>query len=741
MLSRTMTILLLLMVGIPGSAQNLTIQTKSPLYNGSVSDTYDLQFLASGGTPPYTWAVTSGALPSGLGLNSTTGLLSGTPMATGHSAFTIQVTDSAKKTKQKNFGLSVLAADNRYCNAGNAVNFAGATTDGVANLPQSCFYTIRASTPSPGATCAAHSASDLSGILAGTLNCKDSKPLQCGDTILLDAGTVYGGHFTFPAKGCDDKHYITVKSTGVKDSRWAAEGARINPCYAGVSSLPGRPDYSQQCPGGAGQPVKLMAQLLLTATSGSGPIDLGTNNADHYRFIGVEITRQSAPATTIVDLVTVGQGHNIILDQVWCHGVEPGTQSGNFPEDQTNFTETARCLSLGQSNHVAVINSYLNDFYCTGSFGTSCDAQAIGGGTGTVLNTGWGTYKVVNNLMEGAAETIEIGGGPGPNTGGGIDSPADFEVRRNHMFKPILEWMPPSGAKGAGWPVVKNLYEMKNGQRALLEGNLLQNVWAGFSQVGAVFLLTPKSQAGKNGSNLCPFCVVTDITIRYNFGTTAAQTFQIGNVKSDNGGFALAGNHYSIHDNVIDNLLYTGCFACGANTVATAISEAPDVPTSDVLQYVSLNHNTITQANPGLGTQLALIGLSGAMVSTGNNMSNITFTNNLGEQGLNGTYNTKGGGDTTNCAFHQQFGLNMINACWNPYTFGGNAIVANTKTTWPGTNCLTEPSFDSIFVNYNNGFGGDYHVKSTSPCHNSATDMIDPGANIDLVNSYTASVP
>jgi hypothetical protein len=482
-----------------------------------------------------------------------------------------------------------------------------------------------------------------------------------------------------------------------------------------------------------------MAQLIFTATLGSGPLDLATNNADHYRFIGVEIARQTAPATTITNLVTVGRGHHLILDQVWCHGVEPDTQTGTFPEASGNFTETGRCLALDQSNHVAVVNSYLNDFYCTSSVGTSCDAQAIAGGTGTALNTGWGAYKIVNNFMEGAAETVEVGGGPGPNTGGTIDSPTDFEVRRNHMFKP-MQWMP-TAQPISGWPVVKNLYEHKNGQRVLVEGNILENVWGGFSQVGAIVLMTPKSQA--NGtSSVCPYCVVTDITFRYNSGTKGAQAFQLASVANGNGAFALQGHNYSFHDNVMDNLAYQNCFGCAANPVA--LFEAPTVPSNIVLHDVSLDHNTIVQAGSQTN-QTALMELSGAMLSTGNNMFNITFTNNLGEAGQHGTFNAIGGGDTTNCAYGQTGGTNMINACWNPYVFGGDAIVANSAS-WPvmpttnTPNCLSELSFSSIFVNYNNGSGGDYHVKSTSPCHNGATDGSDPGAHIDLEASYTASV-
>ncbi|MBV4357603.1 MBG domain-containing protein [Pinibacter aurantiacus] len=50
---------------------------------------------ASGGTSPYSYAVTSGTLPAGLTLNPTTGILSGTPTASGPSVFTITATDAS----------------------------------------------------------------------------------------------------------------------------------------------------------------------------------------------------------------------------------------------------------------------------------------------------------------------------------------------------------------------------------------------------------------------------------------------------------------------------------------------------------------------------------------------------------------------------------------------------------------------------------------------------------------------
>jgi len=56
---------------------------------------------ATGGTPPYSWSVASGALPPGIGLNATTGALSGAPTASGSFSATVQVTDSRSQTAQK----------------------------------------------------------------------------------------------------------------------------------------------------------------------------------------------------------------------------------------------------------------------------------------------------------------------------------------------------------------------------------------------------------------------------------------------------------------------------------------------------------------------------------------------------------------------------------------------------------------------------------------------------------------
>ena len=56
----------------------------------------------------------------------------------------------------------------------------------------------------------------------------------------------------------------------------------------------------------------------------------------------------------------------------------------------------------------------------------------------------------------------------------GSQVPADIEIRRNHMFKP-LTWQPGRPEFIGRKFIVKNLFELKNGERVLVEGNLMEN--------------------------------------------------------------------------------------------------------------------------------------------------------------------------------------------------------------------------------------------------------------------------
>ncbi len=68
--------------------------TTSGLPDGAVGVSYSAILQATGGTPPRSWSVSAGSLPSGLTL-AANGMISGTPTASGPSSFTVQVADSS----------------------------------------------------------------------------------------------------------------------------------------------------------------------------------------------------------------------------------------------------------------------------------------------------------------------------------------------------------------------------------------------------------------------------------------------------------------------------------------------------------------------------------------------------------------------------------------------------------------------------------------------------------------------
>ncbi len=84
----------------------LTITTNS-LPDGKVGLSYTAPALsATGGTPPYTWSIIAGALPSGLTL-ATNGVISGTPTVSGIFNFTVRVTDSTAASNDKPLNIKV----------------------------------------------------------------------------------------------------------------------------------------------------------------------------------------------------------------------------------------------------------------------------------------------------------------------------------------------------------------------------------------------------------------------------------------------------------------------------------------------------------------------------------------------------------------------------------------------------------------------------------------------------------
>jgi len=92
----------------------LTITTPADLPGGTVSQSYSATLSASGGNPPYTWSVTSGALPAGLSLNPSTGLISGAATAAGTASFTVSAQDNSAATTSMVFSLTINASSSSF---------------------------------------------------------------------------------------------------------------------------------------------------------------------------------------------------------------------------------------------------------------------------------------------------------------------------------------------------------------------------------------------------------------------------------------------------------------------------------------------------------------------------------------------------------------------------------------------------------------------------------------------------
>lgn len=78
----------------------LIITSSGDLTNGRINVAYSYQLVVTGGRTPYVWALAigSGPIPPGLALNPVTGVISGTPTATGQFPFTVTVTDGTPTT-------------------------------------------------------------------------------------------------------------------------------------------------------------------------------------------------------------------------------------------------------------------------------------------------------------------------------------------------------------------------------------------------------------------------------------------------------------------------------------------------------------------------------------------------------------------------------------------------------------------------------------------------------------------
>jgi hypothetical protein len=568
-------------------------------------------------------------------------------------------------------------SENAYCGKGNVPSFG--EKDSVAELPKTCYYTGLDGTPSPGKKISVDAKADLARAV-------DSA--KCGDTLLLPAGAAFEVK-ELPAKKCDDEHYITIR-TDTPDSKLPAEGTRISPAWAGVASLPGRPPYTQP----AGGAAKLMATIL---AKNPGGVPAG----DHVRFIGIEWVTEG----NIFRIITTALGDHIIFDRNYVHA----------PEGD----EVAHGIDMFNGAHfIAIINSYISSLKCIAAQGKCTDATAVGGGYSTEP---LGTFKIYNNFLESSGENIIFGGA------GSSFNPTDIEIRRNHLFRPMIwkQGEPGYTPSPKGTPyIVKNNFELKSGVRVLFEANLLENSWGGFSQTGFAVLLNARSQQSK-----CPECRVTDITMRYNRIRNVASVFQISNaavLAANGGGVPADGGRFSIHDLVADQIHSRDYKGFGIFVQLGVGMGSP------ALHDIQFDH--ITSFQPG----------SFGMVGNKNDKFMLLNINII-----NSVFNTAGprpplastGGRPFGCAELAQrvSPEEVMKACFSPYKFDHNLIIDEAgKGTWPQGNIVVKSQDDAGVHDLKDGVSADPRLCLTkgpgcskkSPGVGAASDGRDVGADV-----------
>jgi PKD repeat protein len=456
-----------------------------------------------------------------------------------------------------------------------------------------------------------------------------------GDVIVLQAGATFTGNFTLPNK--TGSGWVVIRSSA--ETALPAPGTRVQPAHSSA-----------------------MAKLI---SPNAAPAIATLSGAHHYRFIGVEIGLISGVATNY-GLVTFGDSyqntlsqvpHDLILDRCYIHGNASG--------------DLSRGVALNCASG-AVIDSYIANIH-----GIGFDTQAIGGWNGP------GPLKIVNNYLEAAGENVMFGGAD-PRISDLVVS--DIEFKRNLLSKP-LSWNPlePEYA-GIHWSV-KNIFELKNARRVLIDGNIFENNWMD-AQNGTAILFTPRNQEGT-----APWSAVQDVTFTNNI------------VRHTAAGINFLGRDYNYPSQTlqrvkIQNNLFidVGNSRWGSNNVLFYLL--------DGTAQVTIDHNTAFQA--------------GNIISTdGQQHTGFVYTNNLTPHNNYGIIGSGYG-----------YGTSTLNAYFPGYVFAKNILAGGPGSLYPAGNFFPA-TLDAVgFVNRS---AGDYHLSTSSLYKNAGTDGKDIGADISAI--------
>jgi len=506
--------------------------------------------------------------------------------------------------------------------------------DGPAELPRTVMATAMTDTPAGNPVKKVTATDNLQTAISTA---------QCGDNYMVDAANKYTGTLKLPTRtDCTQQNWILIQTAGPLPT----EGTRIT---------------RQQC------------ALLPTITINSSAASV--QGGAYVRLIGFNITR-TVGSGTIYNLVVPSQAplraHHVIFDRVCIHG--------------TPLDETVRGILLNNTSDIAVVQSQLFEFHCL-QMGSCTDSQAIAGGMSTLQQDG--NFKIEDNGLEAGAETVLFGGG------GAAFTPVDITVRKNDMTKPD-SWnrADPSynPVKGKAF-IVKNLFELKNAQRVLIENNNLRGSWGGFSQIGYGLLLTPKNQGGK-----CPVCAVLDVTFRNNHISKVGEAWQLAVVPEASGAkWAKDGGRWTVRNNLVDELQYPTCDQCGHWLQQVSSGYDPAVQDLPVLHDVLIDGNQL-QVSPSYlpragGYGFLLIGGPPANTVGIKQIENFQFTNNVFHSGTYPVWSV--GGGANNCATGHVTDYNDTwKTCFTGQSsFTGNVVFAQEagkNIIWPDGNTVTK---------------------------------------------------
>ncbi|HZF40530.1 MAG TPA: fibronectin type III domain-containing protein [Blastocatellia bacterium] len=465
---------------------------------------------------------------------------------------------------------------------------------------------------------------------------------QPGDVILLQAGATFTSNFVLPNK--TGAGWVTVRAS-TSDAN-LPPGIRVTP--ASASSMP-----------------KIISP-------NSEPAAQTASGAHHFRFVGIEFG--VAPGTNIYNIVAFDANqtslaqtpHDLIIDRCYIHG---------------NAGDNARRGVMINSASTAIIDSYISNIHEVGA-----DSQAIAGWNGP------GPFKIVNNYLEAAGENFMLGGAD-PSIRNLVQS--DIEFRNNHCFKP-LSWKPNDPSYAGIYWTVKNLFELKNAQRVLVDGNVFENNWSQ-SQDGMAILFTPRNQNGG-----APWSVVQDVTFTNNIVRHSGGGFNISGPDTE-AGPSLPSQRILIKNNVIDDI---------NGQRWTGVAEPAD---GEFLQIVggpiniTVDHNTVFQSGSIITADYA--------PSAG-----FSFLNNIAPHNLYGVIGSSHGSGNDTITHYFPGGV-----------FRKNVIVGVPQgIIYPADNF---PTLLLSLVGFVNLAGGDYRLSPISPYKNAGTDGKDVGCDIDALRS------